>query len=72
MEWIKIFPNETVARTSIQEHIPQLIIVEAHEFVWRLHEGKFFAVQDNALIMVNHSVKDELTTEEKSCALSRV
>ena len=47
MEWIKIFPNETVARTTIQEPIPQLIIVGGKRICLALHEGKFFAVQDN-------------------------
>ena len=46
MEWIKIFPNESVARTIIQEHIPQLIIVGGTRICLALHEGKFFAVQD--------------------------
>lgn len=46
MEWIKIFPNETVARTTIHEHMPQLVIVGGKRICLALHEGKFFAVQD--------------------------
>jgi len=46
MEWIKIFPNETVARTTIHEHIPQLVIVDGKRICLAMHEGKFFAVQD--------------------------
>jgi nitrite reductase/ring-hydroxylating ferredoxin subunit len=46
MEWIKIFPSETVARKAIQEQIPQLVIVGGRRICLALFEGEFFAVQD--------------------------
>jgi len=46
MEWIKIFPSETVARATIHEHIPQLVIVGGMRICLAMHEGKYFAVQD--------------------------
>jgi 3-phenylpropionate/trans-cinnamate dioxygenase ferredoxin subunit len=46
VEWIKIFLNEKEARAVVKEHVPQLIIIDGKRICITLHEGKFFAVQD--------------------------
>ncbi|MDH4090593.1 MAG: Rieske 2Fe-2S domain-containing protein [Cyclobacteriaceae bacterium] len=46
MEWLKIFPSEEVARATMKEDKPRLLIVNNKRICLALHQGGFFAVQD--------------------------
>ena len=47
MEWIQIFPNETIARQKLLPDKPQLVIIGALRICLVLHNDVFFAVQDS-------------------------
>jgi len=46
MEWLKIFGSEEEARAVIKEDQPRLLIVSQKRICISLHQGEFFAVQD--------------------------
>lgn len=46
MQWIKIFPDEAVARTRIQNDKPQLVVIGEKRICLVIHNNQFFAVQD--------------------------
>ncbi|MBX2961215.1 MAG: Rieske 2Fe-2S domain-containing protein [Cyclobacteriaceae bacterium] len=46
MQWIKIFNNETEARTRLQSNKPQLVVIGEKRICLVLYNNQFFAVQD--------------------------
>ncbi|MEJ7643177.1 MAG: Rieske 2Fe-2S domain-containing protein [Chryseolinea sp.] len=47
MEWFKIFESEGKARDRVQEHAPQLVIINGKRICLARHNGRFYAVQDS-------------------------
>jgi hypothetical protein len=66
VEWIKIFPSEAVARTVVQEHVRQLMIVGGKRICLALLKENFLPFRTNVLMLANRCAKEELITEGKS------